>query len=465
MHLDVLIAEIGSTTTLVNAFNDIDSLNPVFIGQGSSPTSIEQGDVRIGLEGAIENLKGKLSVQSEELTWDSFLATSSAAGGLRMTVHGLVYDMTVKAAREAALGAGANIHQITAGKMRQSDINRMISIKPNIIMIAGGVDYGERDTALINAEAICNALESAALNIPVIYAGNIENQDEIKNTFSDYRGRLVIVDNVYPRIDDLQIASARKIIQAVFEDNIIHAPGMEHIRDMVDGSIVPTPGSVMLAAEILEENIGDLVVIDVGGATTDIHSVTSGSEEISRILISPEPHAKRTVEGDLGIYLNKKNVLQLLLQHKKDISPDREKLQSELIKSVENLGPVPKTDREKKLARDLTQIAAVTALQRHAGTYRDLYGPQGKTKIAEGRDLTAVRYCIGTGGALTRLKGGLGALQKMIGSSRINNLYPGKGTKFLIDKDYTMASLGVLSKQFPEAAVRLLKQSLGLSNE
>ncbi|MCK5198163.1 MAG: glutamate mutase L [Spirochaetales bacterium] len=465
MHLDVLIAEIGSTTTLVNAFNDIDSLNPVFIGQGSSPTSIEQGDVRIGLEGAIENLKGKLSVQSEELIWDSFLATSSAAGGLRMTVHGLVYDMTVKAAREAALGAGANIHQITAGKMRQSDINRMISIKPNIIMIAGGVDYGERDTALINAEAICNALESAALNIPVIYAGNIENQDEIKNTFSDYRGRLVIVDNVYPRIDDLQIASARKIIQAVFEDNIIHAPGMEHIRDMVDGSIVPTPGSVMLAAEILEENIGDLVVIDVGGATTDIHSVTSGSEEISRILISPEPHAKRTVEGDLGIYLNRKNVLQLLLQHKKDISPDREKLQSELIKSVENLGPVPKTDREKKLARDLTQIAAVTALQRHAGTYRDLYGPQGKTKIAEGRDLTAVRYCIGTGGALTRLKGGLGALQKMIGSSRINNLYPGKGTKFLIDKDYTMASLGVLSKQFPEAAVRLLKQSLGLSNE
>ncbi len=478
MKIDVLIAEIGSTTTLVNAFNDIDSLSPVFLGQGSTSTSIEQGDVRIGLEGAIDNLKVNLSNPgkqaqnqkmklnpSEKLTWDSFLATSSAAGGLRMTVHGLVYDMTVKAAREAALGAGANIHQVTAGKMRQSDIDRMISIKPNIIMIAGGVNYGERYTAIENAEAICNALNLASFRIPVIYAGNIENQDEIKKIFSNYKGKLVIVGNVYPRIDDLNIGPARKIIQAVFEDHIIHAPGMEHIRDMVDGPIVPTPGGVMLAAEILKENIGDLVVVDVGGATTDIHSVTSGSEEISRILISPEPYAKRTVEGDLGIYVNRKNVLLILLQHKKSIGPDSNKLKSELIKSVEFLGPVPKTDREKELAHDLTQISAVTALERHAGNFRDLYGPQGKTKIAEGRDLTAIKYCIGTGGALTRLKGGREILHKMIGSSHVKKLYPGNGTKFLIDKDYTMASLGVLSKQFPVAAVKLLKQSIGLSNE
>ena len=465
MQIDVLVSEIGSTTTLVNAFTDIDSLFPVFLGQGSAPTSIEQGDVRIGLEAAIEDLKEKLSIQSKELTWNSFLATSSAAGGLRMTVHGLVYDMTVKAAREAALGAGANIHQVTAGKMRQSDIDQMIDIKPNIIMIAGGVDYGERYTALENAETIFNALNLSSFRIPVIYAGNIENQSEIKDIFSDYRGRLIIVDNVYPRIDDLVISPARKIIQQVFEDHIIHAPGMVNIRDMVDGPIVPTPGGVMLAAEILKEDIGDLLVVDVGGATTDIHSVTSGSEEISRILISPEPYAKRTVEGDLGIYVNRKNILQLILQHQKNFSSGSKKLESELIESVENLGPVPKTDIEKKLALDLTKTAAVTALERHAGTFRDLYGPHGKTKIAEGRDLTAVKYCIGTGGALTRLKGGRGVLQKMIENSHVKKLYPGNRTKFLIDKNYTMASLGVLSKQFPVAAVKLLKQSIGLSNE
>jgi len=225
MQIDVLVAEIGSTTTLVNAFNDIKSSNPVFLGQGTAPTSIKEGDVRIGLDFAIKNLKKELSDLPLDITWDSFFATSSAAGGLRMTVHGLVYDMTVKAAKEAALGAGANIHQITAGKMKQSDIDRMINIKPNIIMIAGGVDFGERDTALKNAGAICNALNLASFKIPVIYAGNVENQDEIKKIFVDYKGKLVIVDNVYPRIDDLQIAPARKVIQEVFEDHIIHALG------------------------------------------------------------------------------------------------------------------------------------------------------------------------------------------------------------------------------------------------
>lgn len=465
MKTDVLVAEIGSTTTLVNAFNNIESADPVFLGQGSAPTSIKQGDVRLGLDAAIKNLKNKLSIPQEELTWNSFFATSSAAGGLRMTVHGLVYDMTVKAAKEAALGAGANIHQITAGKMRQSDIEKMINIEPNIIMISGGVDYGERDTALINAEAICNALNQTSFKIPVIYAGNIENQDEIKNIFSNYKGKLVTVDNVYPRIDDLNIGPARKIIQAVFEDHIINAPGMEHIRDMVDGPIVPTPGGVMLAAEILKEAIGDLIVIDVGGATSDIHSVTNGSEEISRILISPEPYAKRTVEGDLGIYINRMNILELMLHQKKGNSPDSEIPKRKLIKSVENLGPVPKNNKEINLARDLTQLAAATALERHTGTYRDLYGPQGKTKIAEGRDLTAVKYCVGTGGALTRLDRGKEIMQKMMESSQIKKLYPGDGVNFLLDKDYIMASLGVLSKQFPETAVNLLKQSLGLQND
>ncbi|RKX84965.1 MAG: DNA mismatch repair protein MutL, partial [Spirochaetes bacterium] len=321
------------------------------------------------------------------------------------------------------------------------------------------------DTALINAEAICNALNLTSFKIPVIYAGNIENQDEIKKIFSNYEGKLIIVDNVYPRIDDLHIVPARNMIQKVFEEHIIHAPGMEYIRDMVDGPIVPTPGGVMLAAEILKEAIGDLIVIDVGGATTDIHSITSGSEEISRILISPEPYAKRTVEGDLGIYINRENVLELLLNSKKDNDTKSENYKNTLIKSVEKLGAIPITDEEKNLAKDLTQMAATTALERHAGTFRDLYGPQGKTKVAEGRDLTAVKYCIGTGGALTRLEGGQGALEKIMGDSHFKKLYPGNGVKFLIDRNYTMASLGVLSKLFPKAAVKLFKQSLGLSDE
>ena len=100
MKVDVLVAEIGSTTTVVNAFKDLDTDNPVFWAQGQAPTSVLDGDVRIGLQGAIDDLCRKMNIDS--LEYDEMLATSSAAGGLKMTVHGLVYDMTAKAAKEAA---------------------------------------------------------------------------------------------------------------------------------------------------------------------------------------------------------------------------------------------------------------------------------------------------------------------------------------------------------------------------
>mgnify|MGYP001222640608 CR=1 FL=1 len=294
MKINLLVAEIGSTTTVVNAFDDINSPCPKFLGQGQAATSVLEGDVNIGLRNAINNLAENRKVDNIE--YDELIATSSAAGGLRMTVHGLVYDMTVKAAREAALGAGANIKNVTAGKLRKSDLVKIKEIKPNIILIAGGVDYGERDTALHNAELI----SELDLDIPVIYAGNIENHEEVKELFKDKKSELYIVENVYPKIDQLNIEPTRKVIQQVFEKHIVHAPGMKKVREMVNGTIMPTPGAVMEAAKLLYDEIGDLLVLDVGGATTDVHSVTEGSEEINRILINPEPLAKRTVEGDLG---------------------------------------------------------------------------------------------------------------------------------------------------------------------
>jgi hypothetical protein len=263
MKIDVLVAEIGSTTTVVNAFNNINSPDPVFLGQGQAPTSVLEGDVRIGLNSAIDDLAGSLNAQSIEYT--EMIATSSAAGGLKMTVHGLVYDMTARAAKEAALGAGAIIHQVTAGKLRRTDLKKIEEIHPNIILLAGGVDYGERDTAIYNAEL----LAGLNLPIPLIYAGNVENQEEIKLIFEGTNYKLYIVDNVYPKIDELNVEPTRKVIQDAFEEHIIHAPGMEHVRDLVNGPIIPTPGAVMESSKLLYEKIGDVMVLDVGGATTD----------------------------------------------------------------------------------------------------------------------------------------------------------------------------------------------------
>ena len=457
MRVDVLVAEIGSTTTVVNAFKDLDSDNPVFWAQGQAPTSVMDGDVRIGLQGAIDDLCRKMDI--DKLEYDQMLATSSAAGGLKMTVHGLVYDMTAKAAKEAALGAGGIIHDITVGRLRRSDLARIKEINPNLILIAGGVDYGERDTAVYNAEMI----RSLGLKTPVVYAGNIENQDEMKLIFDEESGQyLYLVDNVYPKIDTLNVGPCRKVIQDAFEDHITHAPGMEHVREMVNGPIIPTPGAVMECTKLLYDCIGDVMTIDVGGATTDVHAVTEDSDAVARILTAPEPKAKRTVEGDLGVYANRMKVIESIGEEKLR-QECQEDLHIDLDETLKSYVAIPKTEDEFKLVERLTKEATLRAVERHAGQIRYVYGPSGRQTLAEGKDLTQVKYIVGTGGALTRLPHRV-EIMKMIPKDNETGmkLYPSEAVKILVDNDYIMASLGVLSKTHRQGAIKLLAKSLGM---
>jgi len=445
MKVDLLIAEIGSTTTLVNAFSGINTDQPEFVGQGLAPTSVLDGDVMIGLEGAIDNLKENLAI--DELDWDEFMATSSAAGGLKMTVHGLVKDMTVKAAEEAALGAGAVIRQVTAGKLRERRIEELLDIQPNIILLAGGVNYGEEEVILHNARKLCEL----DLDVPVIYAGNKVLQDEVKEMFEEAGKEILIADNVYPEIDTLNIEETRKLIHNVFARHIVRAPGMKKIESMLSIDMMPTPGAVMQGAKLLKEKIGNLVTLDVGGATTDVHSVTTDSGAIKEILLSPEPEAKRTVEGDLGVFLNAPQVYEML---KKELAEQGKKVEKR-----EDLAPLPRDKKEEEYIQILAKKAAVTAVRRHAGKMKDYFGPSGRMTVAEGKDLTAVKWVIGTGGALTRLTDGKEILKKVRGKDK-RILLPTKDAVALVDKDYIMASMGLMSQKYPEAAQKLLLNSV-----
>ncbi|KEZ85511.1 hypothetical protein IO99_14725 [Clostridium sulfidigenes] len=442
MRVEYLIAEIGSTTTVVTAFNFKKGVEVV--GQGKAFTSVLQGDVTIGLRNAINEMEEQLG---ESIEYDRMIGTSSAAGGLKITVHGLVQDMTVKAAKEAALGAGGIIKMVTAGRLRRTDIKKIKEINPNLIMIAGGTDYGERETALDNAEII----RDAELNIPVVYCGNIANQEEIKEIFE---GReLYVIDNVYPRVDELNVEPARGIIQDAFEVNIVKAGGMDKIKEMVDGAIMPTPGAVMEATKLLYEIIGDVIVVDVGGATTDVHSVTEGSVEILDILVTPEPKAKRTVEGDLGVYVNRENVLELLQYHE---------LEGRTKDSISSfIKPIPTTEEEKYWSRVLAQKAVNTAIDRHVGQIKRVYN-SGRKFSAYGKDLSMVKYIIGTGGALTRLGKGKEMLESIKDVKGDITMRPTKEAKVLLDNMYIMACAGVLSRENKEAAIELLKASLNL---
>lgn len=451
MHVNILVAEIGSTTTIVNAFDGLGSLSPRFVAQGKAPTTVLDGDVRIGLQNSIDDLLSHTDENS--LTYDRMLASGSAAGGLRMTVHGLVRDMTVRAAEAAALGAGAIIVQTTAGKLNGFDLDDLNAARPNLILLAGGTDYGERETAVYNMRLIAQS----GRKTPVIYCGNVQNRTVISRIAEEHGIPLSIADNVYPRLDELNVESVRKVIHAMFEKHIVNAPGMEHIRDMVNGAILPTPGSVMLAAQLLYEEIGDLCVIDIGGATTDVHSVTDGSPEIVSMMTSPEPKAKRTVEGDLGLYINAHNLVERL-----GVDALDKELGIDTSAVMQAYLPIPETETQFRLTERLCLEAGLVALDRHAGKLRHLYTPQGRRTIAEGKDLSAIRWMVGTGGALTRLPHHDTLLRSIADCNKSRmQLLPSPGVvKTLFDNDYIMASVGVLSKEDPESALRLLKESI-----
>jgi uncharacterized protein (TIGR01319 family) len=206
--------------------------------------------------------------------------------------------------------------------------------------------------------------------------------------------------------------------------------------------------------KVLKEEIGDLIIFDVGGATTDLHSVTGGSSEINSILISPEPVAKRTVEGDLGVYVNVAHVVEKIgMDNLKKEFPDAEEL-------LENYKPIPVTDREKQFVERLTKEAVLTSLERHAGKLRYFYTASGKKTVAEGKDLTAIQYIIGTGGTLTRLSGNKQILELVKTYGKEHELYPTGAARVLIDEDYILSSLGVLSKSYLYDALYLMKKSL-----
>lgn len=451
LQVDALVAEIGSTTTVLSAFDGLAGQAAAaaarLVGQSTALTSVQDGDVMVGVAMARHTLEMTVGPLDPRV----FLATSSAAGGLRMTVHGLTERMTARAAREAALGAGAVVTYQTAGRLRPRDLERIVAAHPGLILLAGGVEGGDIDTVLYNAQALA-ALDGwpGGRRPIVVYGGNTAAREEVVATLTSAGYRVHATANVYPAVDRLDIVPARKVIHDAFEEHIVRAPGMERIGPLLSGPILPTPGAVLMAAELLSEDLGDLVVIDVGGATTDVHSVTDGSPEVQALATEPQPHSRRTVEGDLGTFISASHAAALL--------PVGERPQP--------LPPaLPAAAAETAAARRLARAAAVTAMQRHAGVFRHVYTPTGRRTVAEGRDLTACRFIIGTGGALTRLPGGLEILAETRGRPGDDRLLPPPDASCLLDHHYIMAACGVLLTRFaPPGILTLLRRSLDLAD-
>lgn len=428
-QVDILTIEVGSTITKANGFSFIPGGGLLHVGQGFSETSVAAGDVGIGVSKAVKALEAGIGgpVGKAEI-----FVNSSAAGGLRMTVHGLTYSMTARAAHEASLGAGSIVKMVTAGALEAYELDEIMAIRPNIILLAGGVDFGEKKTVLANAQK----LAGLKLGVPVMYAGNSVLQKPVRALFDEAGVELIIVDNVFPEVDVLNVDPLRHSIHEVFSRHIVHAPGMASFEGMSPWGILPTPGAVLRGAELFAESMGDCLVFDVGGATTDVHSVSDGRPEYRDMAVEPEPRAKRSVEGDLGVFVNAENIMHL---------PGGDEWE----KRKDDLRAMPRTERERELTRWLCSRAVELGARRHAGTISDLYTPAGKKKIVKGKDLSAVKWVIATGGALTRVEGAADCLRSIcVGPGK--QLLPPEDARILIDRDYRFSALGTIAQAYPD---------------
>ncbi len=454
-----LLVDIGSTYTKLTAVN-LDRAD--IIGTGRHYTTVDS-DVRIGYERALRLLEEKTGIQD----FKRIYACSSAAGGLKMAALGLVEELTVEAAKRVCLGAGGKVDLIYSHQITMQEALKIKNGKIDIVLLAGGTDGGNSECVLHNAKV----LGEAELTIPIVYAGNKSCQDEISNIFKKYKLNGWICENVMPRLNQLRINSARDVIKNIFLNNIVSAKGIKKIEAEIDGVLLPTPGAVLRAAELFskgylhEAGLGEMVLVDIGGATTDIYSIASGNPKRPNAFLRglEEPFGKRTVEGDLGMRLSAPGIVknlseeELLLFSEKGID-----LLAETELRYQNQSSLPQSERETEIDHLLGSLCCDIAFSRHVGSMETIYTPLGVMYYQSGKDLTDVKYVVGTGGIIIHDEKPLEILSKVVVDSKKPLELRPRNPEFMLDRDYILSAMGLLSIEHPEIAIRIMKKRIGI---
>jgi uncharacterized protein (TIGR01319 family) len=371
---------------------------------------------------------------------------------------GLVPELSSEAAKRAALGAGAKIVGHFSYELTQFEMNQIEEICPDLILLAGGTDGGNVNTIIHNA----SVLSHSEITAPIIVAGNKSAFDEIKQIFDNSSKVVKFVKNVMPEIGKLEVEDCREAMREVFMQNIVKAKGIDKAKQLVKDIIMPTPVAVLNAAILLgngvegEEGMGEIIVIDVGGATTDVNSVAWGKPNRGGVLLKglPEPFAKRTVEGDLGVRYNI-DVLEQIGKGKGIVLDD------EVISAFRSdPSRIPRDQRELSIDAELAQIAVQTAFERHIGRIEIVYSPMGEIFTQVGKDLSQVTKVIGTGGPIAFSSCPGKILSRLIADSDDVGLLKPRKADFYVDEKYIMFAIGLLAQYEPKKALRIIKKYL-----
>lgn len=330
--------------------------------------------------------------------------SSSAKGGLAVAAMGLVPSITLESAKVTAHSAGAKIAQYYSYKLNRHDIQALEESPPDILLFTGGTDGGEESYGLANARA----LAASTLDCAIIYAGNRDIQDDVQAILG--HKDLIVVDNVLPDLDHPNPCAARKAICDVFLSRIVKGKGLDVIVGETGEEPMPTPWTVyelVKAISDVDSAWKEFMLIDMGGATTDVYSASANMLSPDTVLHGvPEPFVKRTVEGDLGMRVSAmvvgestQELVNAVFAHQPQ---RRDAFYGYLRHLVAHPDSLPVTEEEKHFDTLLAGLCVGYASERHAGTKKQVCTCVGNVDLQTGRDLTTVRKVVGSGGWLSR---------------------------------------------------------------
>lgn len=311
-------------------------------------------------------------------------SSCSAAGGLRMVAMGYMPRVTAKAAKEVAMTAGARVMEVVSADEPPEFREEVLrEIKPDIILLSGGTDGGDMANVLENADIICKVHGEGT----VILGCNKFAQREAAEKFRAAGIDCIRVPNILPTIHELNVKPARIAIHEQFINQITHAKGLQEFRDsLADQTVIPTPGAVLLASELLakgsyeQEGVGGVILVDIGGATTDIHSalpelIDMNIEERGLVVSNEKQFSYRTVEGNLGLRVSATGIPEAVgdkavlraMDHDYGLTPEDVENYVDLLEAHND--HIPADEKEACLDRALAACAADVAIRRHAGYY------------------------------------------------------------------------------------------------
>ena len=441
-----LLVDVGSTYTKLHL---VDTNKNVILAGASSYTTVET-DVREGFNKAYKKLR-----EISDVKYDKILGCSSASGGLKVIAIGFSKSLTTDAARLASLSSGARILDVYSYELKDEQVEKIKSAGADIIVLCGGTDHGNRDNIIYNAKKLAKGF----VKTPVVVAGNIDTHEEIRDIFNKADVPCDFTENVMPTTNTINYRPLRQTIGDLFIKTIAHAKGIDLLSKDFE-ILLPTPVAVQKAMSVYAKYLDKVILsVDIGGATTDIHSIGKtyyGEENV----ISPpidEPYEKRTVEGDMGMRYSATALYESVGDEpflKFGIKDAKEKTEFRF----NHTNYIPDNEEDLFFDNALCYIATHTSLMRHVGHIKKIKTPTRTIYEQYGKDLRPAEMFIGTGGSLINSdnpKKILSAIRDLDEKYLIN-----RDVKCYLDKDYILSSAGLISTVDEEASYKLLKKYL-----